>query len=156
MSRPTWPQFSTTSHWQSIKNAIEDGYHQAMGQVSNVIRRNEPDSVMDGTDNFSPSFATVGRIVSPTARSTRKKREYIISLGRSDAVRVGDVLDVVRSDTYVTVDPEHPVVVMPQTIGKVKVISVQEKNAIVRVIKDNKKEPIQLKDMVVKTTGPVS
>jgi hypothetical protein len=156
MSRPTWQQFSSTSHWQSIKNAIEDSYHQAMGQVSNVIRRNDPDSVENGTDTFSPSFATVGRIISPTAQSTRKKREYIISLGRGDAIRAGDVLDVVRSDTYVTVDPEHPVVVMPQTIGKVRVISVQEKNAVVRVVRDNKKEPIRLKDMVIKMTGPMS
>ncbi|MDR1873558.1 MAG: hypothetical protein LBQ90_00885 [Synergistaceae bacterium] len=156
MSRPTWQQFSGTSHWQSIKNAIEEGYHEAMGQVSNVIRRNDPDSVENGDDSFSPSFATAGRIISPTAQSTRKRREYIISLGRSDAIRVGDVLDVVRGDTYVTVDPEHPVVVMPQTIGKVRVVSVQEKNAVVRVIRDNKKEPVRLKDVVIKTTGPAS
>lgn len=156
MSRPTWPQFSGTSHWQAIKNAIGDGYHQAMGQVANAIKRNDPTSAEDGSAAFSPSFSTVGRIISPTAGSTRKKREYIISMGREDAVRVGDVLDVVRSDTYVTVDPEHPVVVLPQTIGKVKVISVQEKDAVVRVVKDNKKEPIRLKDLVVKTTGPRS
>ena len=62
-----------------------------------------------------------------------------------------DVLDVVRNDTYVTVDPEHPIVVLPKSIGRVKVISVQEKNAVVRVIKDNKKEPIQLRDVVIKS-----
>ncbi len=156
MSRPTWQQFSGTSHWQAIKNAIGDGYRQAMGQVSNALKRNNPAAEEDGSTDFSPSFATVGRIISPTAASTRKKREYIISMGREDAVRVGDVLDVVRSDTYVTVDPEHPVVVLPQTIGKVKVVSVQEKNAVVRVVKDSKKAPIQLKDLVVKTTGPKS
>lgn len=156
MSRPTWQQFSSTSHWQAIKNAIGDGYHQAMGQVANALKRNDPNAGEDGSAGFSPSFATVGRIISPTAASTRKKREYIISMGREDAVQVGDVLDVIRSDTYVTVDPEHPVVVLPQTIGKVKVVSVQEKNAVVRVVKDNKKEPIQLKDLVVKTTGPKS
>lgn len=156
MSRPTWQQFSTTSHWQAIKNAIKDGHNQAMGQVSNAIRRNDPGSAEDGTAGFSPSFSTVGRIISPTAKSTRRKREYIISLGRQDAVRVGDVLEVVRSDTYVTVDPEHPVVVLPQTIGKVRVVSVQENDAVVRVIQDNRKEPIQLKDLVIKVTGPRS
>ena len=55
-----------------------------------------------------------------------------------------------------TVDPENPVVVLQNTIGKVKVVSVQEKNAVVRVVKDNRKEPIQLKDTVIKVTGPRS
>jgi hypothetical protein len=156
MSHLTWEQFSPTPYWQAVKNAIADGYHQAMGQVSNAIRRNEPDAAENGTDSFSPGFSTVGRIISPTADSTRRKREYIISLGRGDAIRVGDLLDVVRSDTYVTVDPENPVVVMPRTVGRVRVISLQEKNAVVRVVRDNKKEPIQLKDIVVKTTGPLN
>ena len=156
MSRPTWQQFSGTSHWQAIKNAIGDGYRQAMGQVANALKRNNPAAADDGSAGFSPSFTTVGRIISPTAGSTRKKREYIVSIGREDALRVGDILDVVRSDTYVTVDPEHPVVVLPQVVGRVKVVSVQEKNAVVRVVRDNKKEPIQLKDLVVKTTGPKS
>ena len=86
----------------------------------------------------------------------RRRREFIISIGRQDALRVGDVLDVVRGDTYVTVDPENPVVVLQNTIGKVKVVSVQEKNAVVRVVKDNRKDPIQLKDTVIKVTGPRS
>ena len=55
-----------------------------------------------------------------------------------------------------TVDPENPIVVLQNTIGKVKVVSVQKKNAVVRVVKDNRKEPIQLKDIVVKVTGPRS
>ena len=156
MSRPTWVQFSSTSHWQAIKNAINDGYHEAMGQVSNALKRNDPDFGEDGEPGFSPSFATVGRIISPTAKSTRRRREYIISLGREDAIRVGEILDVVRSDTYVTVDPENPVVVLPQIVGKVKVISVQEKDAVVQVVRDTRKAPIQLKDLVVKTTGPRS
>ena len=124
----------------------------------NVIHSNEPQSASMANDTFSPTFSTVGRILAPTARSTRRRREYIISLGgmaqgSQDSVRVGEVLDVVRSDTYVTVDPEHPVAVLPEVIGKVKVIRVYDLNAVVRVIKDNKKEPIALKDMVIKRTG---
>lgn len=68
------------------------------------------------------------------------------------AVRVGDVLDVIRADTYVTVDPENPVAVLPEKIGQVKVIKVYDNNAVVRVIKDNKKEPITLEDIVIKKT----
>lgn len=156
MSRLTWQQFSTTSHWQAIKNAINEGYHVAMGQVSNAIRRNDPTAQEEGRDSFSPSFTMVGRIIAPTAESTRRRREYIVSLGRQNEIRVGDILDVVRSDTYVTVDPEHPVVVMPKTIGQVRVVSVQDGDAVVRVTRNSSKNPIQLKDLVIKTIGPRS
>ncbi|MBQ7559690.1 MAG: hypothetical protein IJT20_05540 [Synergistaceae bacterium] len=158
MSRPTWDQFKGTSHWQSIKNAIYEAYRQTLPQVRNAIRNNEPDAQFAGNDNFSSSYLTVGRILAPTATATKKKRDYIISLGSVangalDYVRVGEVLDVVRADTYVTVVPENPVVVLPKVVGKVKVIKVYDDNAIVRVIKDNKKEPVTLKDIVVKKSG---
>ena len=156
MSHPTWEQFRISSQWHAIKKGIEDAQAQAMGQVGNALRRNDPRAEAEGRDRFSPAITTVGRIISPTAKSTRRKREFIISIGRQDALRAGDVLDVVRGDTYVTVDPENPIVVLQNTIGKVKVVSVQEKNAVVRVVKDNRKEPIQLKDIVVKVTGPRS
>ncbi|MBR6901107.1 MAG: hypothetical protein IKN30_03485 [Synergistaceae bacterium] len=157
MSRPTWDQFKGTSHWQSIKKAIYEAYRQSMSQVRNAIRNNEPNAQLTGNDNFSSSYLTIGRILAPTATVTRKRRDYIISLGSFangalDSVRVGEVLDVVRADTYVTVVPENPVVVLPKVIGRVKVIKVYEDNAIVRVVKDNKKEPITLKDIVVKKT----
>lgn len=157
MSRITWDQFKNTSHWQAFKNAIEEAYNQSMSQVSNALRSNNPKAAAMGNDNFSPSFSTVGRILAPTAASKRHKREYIISLGSQarpgmDAVKTGDILDVVRADTYVTVDPENPIAVLPNKIGQVKVIKVYEQNAIVRVIKDNKKEPITLEDIVIKKT----
>ena len=158
MSRMTWAQFQGTSQWQSIKNAIAQAYNEAMNQVRNVIRSNEPNAQMLANDNFSPSYDTVGRILAPTATSTRRKRDYIISLGRYangalDSVKVGEVLDVVRADTYVTVVPSDPVVVLPKVVGKVKVIKVYDDNAIVRVVKDNRSEPVTLKDIVVKHTS---
>ena len=157
MSRPTWDQFKGTSHWQAIKKAINEAYKQSMSQVRNVIHSNEPNSKLMANDNFSSSYTTIGRILAPTATATRKRRDYIISLGgladgTAVGVRVGEILDVVRADTYVTVDPENPVVVLPNVIGKVKVIKVYDDNAVVRVIKDNRKEPITLKDIVVKNT----
>ncbi|MBQ7221004.1 MAG: hypothetical protein IJS28_08500 [Synergistaceae bacterium] len=157
MSRLTWQQFENTSHWQAIKNSIYQAYNESMNQVRNVIRANEPDAQLTANDNFSASYETVGRILAPTATSTRKRREYIISLGRFangalDGVKVGEVLDVVRADTYVTVVPSDPVVVLPKVIGRVKVIKVYDDNAIVRVIKDSKSEPVTLKDIVIKHT----
>ena len=158
MSRPTWDQFKDTAYWQAIKNAIANAHKESLAQVRNVIRSNEPSAAMMGRDNFSDQYITVGRILAPTATATKKKRDYIISIGRipngsSEGVKVGEVLDVIRADTYVTVVPENPVVVLPKVVGKVKVIKVYDDNAIVRVIKDNKKEPVTLKDLVVKQTG---
>lgn len=157
MSRLTWAQFQGTSHWQAIKNSINAAYDESMNQIRNVIRSNEPNAQLLANDNFSTSYETVGRILAPTATSTRKRRDYIISLGKFangalDGVKVGEVLDVVRADTYVTVVPSDPVVVLPKVVGRVKVIKVYEDNAVVRVVKDNKKEPVTLKDIVVKHT----
>ena len=158
MSRPTWDQFKGTAYWQAIKNAIANAHKESLDQIRNVIRSNEPSAAMTGRDNFSDKYITVGRILAPTATATKRKRDYIISLGRipngsNDGVKVGEILDVVRADTYVTVVPENPVVVLPKVVGKVKVIKVYEDNAIVRVVRDNKKEPVTLKDLVVKRTG---
>ncbi|MBR0150326.1 MAG: hypothetical protein IJP89_03075 [Synergistaceae bacterium] len=158
MSRPTWDQFKGTAYWQSLKNAIVQAHRESLEQVRNVIRSNEPGSALTASDNFMDKYRTIGRILAPTATSKRNRRDYIISLGKFakgslDGVRVGEVLDVIRADTYVTVVPEDPVVVLPKVVGKVKVIKVYDDNAIVRVIKDNKKEPVTLKDIVVKQTG---
>ncbi|GHV37822.1 hypothetical protein FACS1894187_15610 [Synergistales bacterium] len=161
MSRPVWREFATTSHWQAIKNSVNNAWHEAMGQVSIALRRNDPEGWQRGEIAFNPYAIEIGRIISPTATSTRKKREYIISIGRENALQAGDLLDVIRSDTYITVDPENPVAVVPQRVGrardngvgKVKVLSVQERTAVVRVIKDNRKEPIQLNDLVMKFHG---
>ena len=156
MSRLTWDQFKGSSHWQAIKNAIDAAYRESMKQINNARQSNNPNPEMLA-DNFSTSFQTVGKILAPTANSKRHKREYIISLGSSasgfsDSVNVGDILDVVRPDTYITVVPENPVVVIPKVIGKVKVTKVYDNNAIVRVIRDDKKEPITLKDIVIKNS----
>lgn len=157
MSRLTWAQFQGTPYWQAMKNAINEAYRQSVEQIRNAIRSNDPNAELTARDNFSDSYRTVGRILAPTSTSTRKRRDYIISLGRFangylDAVRVGEVLNVIRSDTYITVDPDNPVAVLPKVIGKVKVIKVYDDNAVVRVIKDNRKEPVTLQDLVVKTS----
>jgi hypothetical protein len=150
MSFPTWEQFNETSAWQAFKNAVEAAHRQIMQQSGNALVRNSGGSETANATIGSLSSA-IGRIISPTASSTRKKREYIISLGEMDSVSVGDVLEVVRSDTYITVDPERPAVVIPKEIGKVKVKWVQEREAIVIVTQEkNKNDPIQLKDIVIK------
>lgn len=93
-------------------------------------------------------LAVIGRIIAPTANSTRRNREYIITLGRQDALAVGDILQVVRGDTYVTVDPENPVVVLQRVVGNVKVIKTMNEQAIVRLLNEKSQDPVQLNDLV--------
>jgi len=153
MSSPTWEQFNDTSAWQAFKNATEEAHKHIMMQIGNALTRNNRglETASIHANSFSSS---VGRIISPTANSTRRRREYIVSLGEMDSVTTGDILEVVRGDTYITVDPERPVVVVPKEIGRVRVKWVQAKEAIVTVTHENdKNDPIQLKDIVIKRYG---
>jgi hypothetical protein len=153
MSFPTWEQFNETSAWQAFKNAALAAHKQIMTQAGVALTRNNGGSEAESA-MFGSLPSAIGRIISPTTSSTRKRREYIVSLGEMDSVAVGDVLEVVRSDAYITVDPERPAVVIPKEIGKVKVKWVQEREAIVIVTQEkNKYEPIQLKDIVIKRFG---
>jgi hypothetical protein len=129
MSRPTWKQFSSTSHWQAFKNAIAD----AAGGISGIS---------------DEQFSLIGRIIAPTAESTPRRREYIITLGRKNSLAVGDILQVVRGDTYVTVDPENPVVVVPRVVGNVKVTKLMDSESVVVLINEKSKDPVQLNDLV--------
>ena len=129
MSRPTWKQFSSTSHWQAFKNAIAD----AAGGISGISEE---------------GFALTGRIIAPTADSTARRREYIITLGREDSLAVGDILQVVRGDSYITVDPENPVVVVPRVVGNVKVTKLMDSESVVVLINEKSRDPVQLNDLV--------
>lgn len=133
MSRLTWQQFSGTPYWQAFKNAIKG---VAVG-------------IADMRDG---ELAVIGRIIAPTANSTRRNREYIITLGRQDALAVGDILQVVRGDTYITVDPENPVVLLPRVVGNVRVIKTMSEQAVVRLLNENSQNPVQVNDLV--TTPP--
>lgn len=130
MSRLTWKQFASTSTWQAVMNALGDG----AARISTWENR---------------EFLVIGRITAPTAASTAKRREYIVTLGQSDALSVGDVLQVVRSDSYVTVDPENPLSVLPRVIGNVKVIKILQSQSVVVVVNERKKERIELNDLVM-------
>ena len=154
MSYPTWEQFNSTSAWQAFKNATHEAHKQIMMQATTAFARNN--GGYETVSAFDGSYTTIGKVISPTASSTRKRREYIISLGEMDSVSVGDILDVVRSDTYITVDPERQAVVIPNEIGKVKVTWVQAREAVVVVTQEkNKSNPIQLKDIVIKKYGRI-
>ena len=128
MSRPTWKQFEGTPYWQACKNAVRGAF----------------DDIMKGYNGYR----VMGRLAAPTADSTRKKREYIITLGREDSLVVGDTLQVVRSDKYVTVDPENPVIILPRVVGNVRVTFIKQSEAVVRLVNEDPRNPVQLNDLV--------
>lgn len=132
---PRWKSFSKSVYWASCQEAAREG-------VDDLLRG-------------YTGYQLVGRIIAPTADSTEKRREYIVSLGKYQSLQPGDVLPVTRSDTYITVDPENPVVILPKTIGKVKVTFVKPSEAVVVVVDENEDNPVQLKDLIyVPVYGP--
>lgn len=125
---PYWESFSRSVYWATIQQACRQA-------VDDLVRG-------------YTGFRILGRLIAPTATSTKERREYILSLGKYDSLKVGDVLSVMRSDTYITVDPENPVVLLPQLIGEVTVTFIKEREAIVVVTKEDSKNPIRLRDLV--------
>lgn len=133
MSKPLWGAFRKTPYWNAFKKALAKSR----------------DSLFDGITGYH----MVGRIISPTKDSLSSsppgRRRYIVSLGKVEGVKVGDLLSILRSDRYDTVDPERPVVILPDRGGLVKVISVQNHEAVVEVVKESPENPIKLRDLVI-------
>lgn len=138
LSRPIWNSFKSTSYWSAFKKAL----------------RKSRDSLFDGITGYH----MIGRIISPTKDNLRSsppsRRRYIVSLGKIEGIKEGDLLSILRSDRYDTVDPERPVVVLPDRGGLVKVISVQNHEAVVEVVKESKNAPIKLRDLVIMPLYP--
>ena len=138
MSKPLWGSFRKTPYWNAFKKALAKSR----------------DSLFDGITGYH----MVGRIISPTkdslSTSPPERRRYIVSLGKVEGVKVGDLLSILRSDRYDTVDPERPVVVLPDRGGLVKVISVQNHEAVVEVVKESPETPVKLRDLVIMPLYP--
>lgn len=138
MSRPLWKSFRGTPYWNAFKKAL----------------RKSRDSLFAGMTGYY----MVGRIISPTKDSLSEtppeKRRYIVSLGKVEGVKVGDLLPILRSDRYDTVDPERPIVVLPDNGGTVKVLSVLNHEAIVEVVEESENNPIKLRDLVMMPLYP--
>ncbi len=124
-----WQPFTESPYWAALQDALQ----QALDDLSQGYT----------------GYHLAGRILSPTEDSTEAERKYIISLGKRHSLRPGDLLGVVRSDTYITVDPEHPVVLMPKLIGKVRVLFLKDQEAVVQVIAEDQTSPIELRDIVL-------
>ncbi len=133
LSRPLWSSFKRTSYWNAFKKAL----------------RKSRDSLFEGVSGYH----MVGRLISPTKDSLSsnppRRRRYIMSLGMVEGAKKGDLLNILRSDRYDTVDPERPIVVLPDNGGLVKVIAVQDHEAVVEVVKESAEAPIKLRDLVV-------
>lgn len=138
-----WEQFAKSPYWPAIRKALDMAF----------------DEVADGYNGYR----AVGQIAAKAERvdgslSVPKKDQdklWHITLGRSDAVRMDDVLIVTRASAVRTVTPESPELHFPQVVGRVKVIFLKGDDAVVRVIKESKDGPIQLGDAVsISLTAP--
>lgn len=131
-----WNTFEKTAYWPAICKALDE----ALAEI---------------TEGYN-GFRIVGRIVAKAERvdgsfSVSKKKQdrfYHIDIGRDDSIKIGDILAVTRSSSVRTVDPQNGEIHFPQIVGRVKVVSVKAKDAVVELLKESRDAPIQLGDSV--------
>jgi hypothetical protein len=131
-----WQNFEKSPYWPVMRKALD----RALAEV------------VDGYNGYR----VVGQIIAKAERvdgsfKISKKRQdkiYHINIGRQDSVKVGDVLAVTRSSSVRTIAPETPELHFPQIIGRVRVIFVKDRDAVVEVIKESAEGPIQMGDSV--------
>ncbi|MDR1915613.1 MAG: hypothetical protein LBQ58_03445 [Synergistaceae bacterium] len=129
-----WEEFEKSPYWPALRHAMDEAL----------------DDVVTGYNGYR----IVGRIVAKAERvdgslSVPKKKMdkiYHIDLGREDGVHVGDILAVTRASSVRTVAPETPEMHFPQIIGRVRVIFIKGRDAVVEIVKESRDAPIQLGD----------
>ncbi|MDR1885274.1 MAG: hypothetical protein LBQ56_03295 [Synergistaceae bacterium] len=136
-SRPVyWDDFKNTPYWRAIRSALDDAFSE----------------VVEGYNGYR----LVGQIVAKAERvdgslsvpAKKGDKLYHINIGREDSVKVGDVFAVTRSSSVRTIAPETPEMHFPQIVGRVRVVFVKGQDAIVQVVKESSRAPIQLGDSV--------
>lgn len=128
MSRPTWEQFSSTSGWSAFQKALSKVVRELAATPERKIIQ--------------------GLVLALAPESTPEKRKFIISLGKEDALSKGDRLSVVREISYPTEDPTTPFVRLREVAGTLKVLSLQQSYAIVEVLAEDAKAPVEIMDRV--------
>jgi hypothetical protein len=131
-----WQNFEKSPYWPVMRRALD----RVLAEV------------VDGYNGYR----VVGQIIAKAERVDgslgipKKKQDkiYHVNIGRQDSVQVGDVLSVLRSSSVRTIAPETPELHFPQIIGRVRVISVKDRDAVVEIVKESAEGPIQLGDSV--------
>jgi hypothetical protein len=131
-----WEKFEKSPYWPAIRKALD----RALAEV------------VEGYNGYR----VVGQIIAKAERvdgsfTVPKKKQdkiYHINLGRQDSVKVGDVLVVTRASSVRTIAPETPELHFPQIVGRVEVIFVKDRDAVVEIIRESADAPIQLGDSV--------
>jgi hypothetical protein len=131
-----WDDFKDTPYWSAIRHALDDAF----------------DELIRGYNGYR----IVGQIVAKAERvdgslsvpAKKQDKLYHINLGREDSVKVGDVFAVTRSSSVRTIAPETPEMHFPQVVARVRVVFVKGLDAVVEVVKESSRGPIQLGDSV--------
>jgi hypothetical protein len=129
-----WDVFKKSPYWPALRHAMDEAL----------------DDVLAGYNGYR----IVGRIVARAERvdgslsvpAKKADKIYHIDLGREDSVKEGDILAVTRASSVRTVAPETPEMHFPQIIGRVRVIFIKGRDAVVEVVKESAAAPIQLGD----------
>jgi len=131
-----WDVFEKSPYWPAICRALDDAFEE----------------VVEGFNGYR----IVGQIVakaervdgSLTVAAKNQDKLYHINIGREDSLKEDDILVVTRASSVRTVAPETPEMHFPQIVGRVRVVFVYQRDAIVEIIKESSMGPIQLGDSI--------
>lgn len=132
-----WKDFEHTAYWAAVRKALDRAFddfarhytgYRIVGRIAE-----EAHPIVSYDSPFSLGHA---------------RRKYLITLGRNDSLREGDILAVVKSEAVRTQDPENPVIVFPQVFAKVRVIFLKAHDGVVELVDKAKNVPIEPGDVV--------
>jgi hypothetical protein len=129
-----WEIFEKSPYWPALRHTMDEALNDVLAGYN--------------------GYRIVGRIVARAERvdgslsvpAKKADKIYHIDLGREDSVKAGDILAVTRASSVRTIVPETPEMHFPQIIGRVRVIFVKGRDAVVEIVKESSDAPIQLGD----------
>lgn len=131
-----WDLFEKSPYWPAIRKTLDMAFAD----------------VVAGFDGYR----VIGQIVAKAERvdgslsvpKSKQDKLYHVNIGRTDAVREGDLLAVTRASSVRTIAPDTPEMHFPQIVARVRVLFLKDNDAVVEIVKESKDAPIQLGDAV--------
>ncbi|KUK14602.1 MAG: hypothetical protein H5T91_08260 [Synergistetes bacterium] len=117
------------------------------GALGGALRK----AIFKGAALVAKSLPLRGRII-----AILDEKRFLINLGEEDGLRKNDTLYLIRAQTVKTIDPERPVVLIPQRIFDLQVKELKPHEAIVEIVKvrDSEAEPPKEGDIVERPLYP--
>lgn len=108
-------------------------------------------AILEGASLVARHLPLRGRII-----AVLDEKRFLINLGEEDGLRKNDTLYLVRAQSVKTIDPQRPLVLIPQRLFDLQVKELKANEAIVELIRirDSEAEPPREGDVVERPLYP--